>query len=365
MADAVRRMHVSGDGYYTRRCAEFLENLTGAYKALLTTSCTHALEMAAILLDLVPGDEVIMPSFTFVSTANAVVLRGARPVFVDIRPDTLNIDERLVEAAITSRTKALVVVHYAGVACDMSVIGEIALRRGIVIIEDNAHGLFGSYRGKPLGSFGTFATQSFHETKNVICGEGGALLVNDERLVERAEIVREKGTNRSRFFRGQIDKYTWVEPGSSYLSSDLLAGFLLAQLQAAERIQTHRRAIWERYHRELSAWAVVNGATQPTVPAECGQAYHMYYLILATGTARDGLIEVLRERDITAVFHYVPLHMSEYGRTLGYAAGDFPVTESCADRLVRLPLYNDMTCDDQTRVIETVTAFAATTSWVL
>jgi dTDP-4-amino-4,6-dideoxygalactose transaminase len=357
MADAVGRMHISGDGYYTQECNRILERTTGGHKSLLTTSCTHAIEMAALLLDVGLGDEIIMPSFTFVSAANAFVLRGARPVFVDIRPDTLNLDERLLEAAITPRTRAIVVVHYAGVACEMDAILALADRNGIAVVEDNAHGLFGTYKGRPLGSFGELATQSFHETKNVSCGEGGALIINDPSYVERAEIVREKGTNRSRFFRGLIDKYTWVEPGSSYLPSDLLAAFLYAQLQAADEIQRRRGSVWERYHVELAEWCGRHGVVQPTVPPSCGQTYHLYYLLMPTVQDRDRLIGFLREEGISAVFHYVPLHGSGYGQQLGYRAGDFPVSESCSERLIRLPLFNDMTPEQQTRVVEAVSSF--------
>ena len=358
IADAIARGHVSGDGHYTKLVNARLAELTGSSAALMTTSCTHAIEMAAILLDIVPGDEVIMPSFTFVSTANAFVLRGARPVFVDVRPDTLNIDERAIERAITARTRAICVVHYAGIACDLDVIMEIAERHNLPVVEDNAHGLFGAYRGRPLGSFGIFATQSFHETKNVICGEGGALIINDPARIERAEIVREKGTNRNRFFRGLIDKYSWVEPGSSYLPSDILAAFLYAQLEQSDEIQRRRKAIWERYHRDLRDWASSNGVMQPTVPADCEQAYHLYYMLLPTLADRQALILHLKERSINAVFHYVPLHLSEFGRTFGYAAGDLPVTESCSDRLVRLPLFNDLSVEDQERTIDAITAFA-------
>jgi dTDP-4-amino-4,6-dideoxygalactose transaminase len=360
MLDAVARMHISGDGHYTKLVSERLENVTAGHKALLTTSCTHAIEMAALLLDIGPGDEVIMPSFTFVSLANAFVLRGARPVFVDIRPDTLNIDERLVEQAITSRTRAVVIVHYAGVACEMDAILAMAARRGIPVIEDNAHGLFGTYKDRPLGSFGLFATQSFHETKNVTCGEGGALIINDPSYVERAEIIREKGTNRSRFFRGQVDKYSWVEPGSSYLPSDLLAAFLLGQLEAADEIQRRRAAAWQRYDDALRDWALREGVRQPTVPSDRRQAYHMYYLLLPTTGRRDALIAFLCEREIQAAFHYVPLHTSEYGQRLGYRAGQFPLTESVSDRLVRLPMFNDLRSEEQERVIEAVRAFSCT-----
>jgi dTDP-4-amino-4,6-dideoxygalactose transaminase len=357
MADAIARSHISGDGHYTKLVHRRLEEITGGRKALLTTSCTHALEMTALLLDLAPGDEVIMPSFTFVSTANAFVLRGARPVFVDIRPDTLNIDEHLIEAAITARTRAIVVVHYAGVACDMDPILAVARKHGIVVIEDNAHGLFGAYKGRPLGSLGTFATQSFHETKNFMCGEGGALIVNDERYAERAEIIREKGTDRTRFFRGLVDKYTWVEPGSSYLPSDLLAAFLYAQLEAADEIQSTRRAIWDAYQAGLADWSRRFAVAQPIVPAQCAPAYALYYLLLPSRADRDALIEFLRKRRIAVVFHYVPLHGSEFGARLGYRRDDFPLSQSCSDRLVRLPMYNDMTEGDRDRVVSTVTSF--------
>ncbi len=359
MTDAIARAHLSGDGHYTKRASELLERATGGLKALFTTSCTHALDMSALLLDLEPGDEVIMPSFTFVSTANAFVLRGARPIFVDVRPDTLNIDERLIEAAITPRTRAIAIVHYAGVSCEMDQISEIAARHGLHIVEDNAHGLFGAYRGRPLGSFGTFATQSFHETKNIVCGEGGALIVNDPNFVERAEIVREKGTNRSRFFRGLVDKYSWVEPGSSYLGSDLLAAFLFGQLEKADEIQARRGVIWDRYQRELAEWCSRSGVQQPTVPEYCTQPYHLYYMLLPTTEDRDALIAYLARLNIGAVFHYVPLHLSEYGAKLGYHNGQFPITESSSDRLIRLPLYNTMTAEEQERVIQAVTAFSA------
>ncbi|HTD32215.1 MAG TPA: dTDP-4-amino-4,6-dideoxygalactose transaminase [Candidatus Elarobacter sp.] len=358
IADAIARGRISGDGHYTKLVNRRIEELTGGGRALMTTSCTHALEMAALLLGVGPGDEVVMPSFTFVSTANAFVLRGAKPVFAEIRADTLNLDERALEAAITPRTRAVVVVHYAGVACEMDAIGAIAKRHGIAVVEDNAHGLFGAYRGRPLGSFGTLATQSFHETKNVMCGEGGALVINDESLVGRAEIVREKGTNRARFFRGLVDKYSWVEPGSSYLPSEILAAFLHAQLEAADEIQRRRTAIWERYHGELRDWAAESGVRQPVVPAECAHPAHLYYLLLPSAEARDALIAHLREHEIGAVFHYVPLHESEYGATLGYRRGQLPVTERASERLIRLPLYNDMSPEDQERVIAAVRRFS-------
>src|SRR5437016_8657468 len=272
--------HISGDGRFTRKCHELLEKELGVGKALLTTSCTHALEMAALLLDIQPGDEVIVPSFNFVSGANAFVLRRARPVFVDIRPDTLNLDETKLECLITPRTKAILVLHYAGVACEMDAIMEIAERHGIPVIEDNAHGLFGKYRGRYLGTFGSLATQSFHETKNFTCGEGGALIINDPQYIERAEIIREKGTNRSRFFRGQVDKYTWVDIGSSYLPSDVLAAFLYAQLKSREQIQAQRKHIWDYYYRHLEDWGRSSGVTLPYIPEHCEQPYHMFYLLL-------------------------------------------------------------------------------------
>jgi dTDP-4-amino-4,6-dideoxygalactose transaminase len=360
LQQAIDQMHTAGDGPFTRECQAILESVTGSPKALLTTSCTHALEMAALLLGLQPGDEVLLPSFTFVSTANAFALRGAIPKFVDIRPDTLNIDENLIERAITPRTKAIVVVHYAGVACEMEAIGRIAAEHDLALIEDNAHGLFGSYRGRPLGSFGRMAAQSFHETKNCSCGEGGALLVNSPDLVERAEIIREKGTNRSRFFRGQVDKYTWVDIGSSYLPSDLLAAFLFAQLEAREQIQAKRKAIWHRYWDGLERWAESTGVRLPVVPRHCGQAYHMFYLLLPSLDARQELIAHLRERGIMAVFHYQPLHLSEAGERFGGRPGDCPVTESVSDRLLRLPFFNDFSAGDQDRVLEAVRAFSPT-----
>jgi dTDP-4-amino-4,6-dideoxygalactose transaminase len=349
--------HMSGDGPFTKRCHALLERELGVEKALLTTSCTHALEMAALLLALKPGDEVIAPSFTFVSTLNAFVLRGARPVFADVRPDTLNLDEARLERLITPRTRAIVVVHYAGVGCEMDAILDIAGRHGVAVVEDNAHGLFGKYRGRHLGTFGCLATQSFHETKNVSCGEGGALLINDPRYVERAEILREKGTNRSRFFRGQVDKYTWVDLGSSYLPSDLLAAFLFAQLEARQRIQTRRRQLWERYYEDLERWAMEHGVRLPVVPAQCEQAYHMFYLLLPSLEDRRDFIEHLKSRSILSVFHYLPLHLSEMGQRFGGRSGDCPVTEDISDRLVRLPFFNGLTCDDQERVIEAVRCF--------
>lgn len=354
VAQAIAAGHISGDGQFTKRCHAFFEQALGVKKTLLTTSCTHALEMAALLLEIKPGDEVIVPSFTFVSTINAFVLRGARPVFVDIRPDTLNLDERLLEAKVTERTRAIVAVHYAGVGCEMDEILRVASRRGIPVVEDNAHGLFGRYRGKLLGTFGALATQSFHETKNVTCGEGGALLVNDSRYAERAEIIREKGTNRSRFFRGQVDKYTWVDVGSSYLPSDMLAAFLWAQLEAREKIQEKRRRVWLSYRERLSDWAGSRGVRLPSVPGHCEQPYHMFYVIMPSLEERQSLIAHLKSRGILAVFHYLPLHLSEMGRRFGGKPGDCPVTERTSDRLLRLPFFNSLTETDQARVADAI-----------
>jgi len=359
VSQAITDGHSSGDGAFTKKCHVFLEQLLGIRKALLTTSCTHALEMAAILLDIAPGDEIIAPPFTFVSTVNAFALRGARPVFVDIRPDTLNLNEELLEAAITPRTRAIVPVHYAGVACEMDRIMDTARRHNIAVVEDNAHGLFGKYKDQWLGTFGTFATQSFHETKNVICGEGGALLVNDARYVERAEIIREKGTNRSRFFRGQVDKYTWTDIGSSYLPSDLLAAFLYAQLEAAQQIQTRRERIWNRYFEGLSGWAARFCVGLPRVPEHCRQPFHMFYLLMPSLEIRQALIAHLKEAGILSVFHYLPLHLSTMGLRYGGRVGEFPICETVADRLLRLPFYNDLSEDEQSSVIEAIEGFSA------
>jgi dTDP-4-amino-4,6-dideoxygalactose transaminase len=354
LRQAVEGGWTAGDGPFTRRCNELLERELDVARVLLTTSCTHALEMAALLLDIGPGDEVIVPSFTFVSTINAFVLRGATPVFVDVRRDTLNLDESKVEARLTPRTKAIVPVHYAGVGCEMEPILEIARRGGIAVVEDNAHGLFGKHRGRWLGTFGALATQSFHETKNFGCGEGGALLVNDRRYTDRAEILREKGTNRSRFFRGQVDKYTWVDLGSSYLPSDLLGAFLYAQLEVWRQVQDKRRDIWERYEIGLADWRETRTVRGPVVPPDCEQSYHMYYLLLPSLEARQSLIAHLRSRSILAVFHYLPLHLSEMGQRFGGRRGDCPVTEDVSDRLLRLPFYNDLSEADQQSVIDAI-----------
>ena len=313
--------------------------------------------MSAILLGIQPGDEVLIPDFTFVSTVNAFVLRGARPVFLDIRPDTLNLDECRLEAAITPRTKAIAPVHYAGVGCEMDAIMEIANRRKIAVVEDNAHGLFGKYKGQYLGTFGVLAAQSFHETKNFSSGEGGALLINEPELVDRAEIVREKGTNRSRFFRGQVDKYTWVDIGSSYLPSDILAAYLYAQLEQREQIQRHRENLWKTYEVGLKSWAAEKGVQLPVVPEHCDQSYHMFYLLMPNLDLRQALIAHLRESDIHSVFHYLPLHLSDMGRSFGGQVGDFPVTERVSDQLLRLPFHNMLTGAEQEQVIETILAF--------
>jgi dTDP-4-amino-4,6-dideoxygalactose transaminase len=358
VAEALASRRWSGDGPMTARASALLEKITGSPRALLTTSCTHALEMAAVLCDVQPGDEVIVPAFTFVSTANAFALRGARIVFVDVRPDTLNLDERLLERAITPRTKAIVPVHYAGVACAMDVIGELAKSAGASVVEDNAHGLFGRWRGRALGTLGRLATQSFHETKNVACGEGGALLVNDPELAQRAEIIREKGTNRARFFRGEVDKYTWVDLGSSWLPADLLAAVLVAQLEAADAIQAARKRIWAAYARELAGWAERRGGVKlPTVPEGCEHPAHLFYVIVEDLERRTALLAHLKARGVHATFHYQPLHLSEFGKRWGGRAGDCPVTERVADTLVRLPLYADMSETDVARVVEAVASF--------
>jgi dTDP-4-amino-4,6-dideoxygalactose transaminase len=357
VAEAIANAHASGNGPFTHRCEAVLELATDVRRVLLTTSCTHALEMSGLLLDVGSGDEVIVPSFTFVSTVNAFVLRGAKPVFVDVRPDTLNMDERLLEGLITSRTRVIVPVHYAGVGCEMDSILAVAGRRSIAVVEDNAHGLFGKYKGKPLGSFGCLATQSFHETKNISCGEGGALVINDSRYVERAEIIREKGTDRSKFFRGQVDKYTWVDIGSSYVMSDLLAAFLYAQLEQRDAIQARRRAVWERYHEGLADWAAAHGVRTPVVPAHCEQAYHMYYLVMPDSRDRDALLAHLKKQGVHAVFHYLPLHTSPMGRRFGGREGQCPVTEEVSQRLIRLPFYAGLAVDDQERVVDKVRCF--------
>lgn len=355
ISEVLHSGHQSGDGVFTKKCNAILEQALGAEKVLLTTSCTHALEMAAILLDIKPGDEVIIPSFTFVSTVNAFVLRGAKPVFIDIRPDTLNLDEDQLERLITPKTRAVVPVHYAGVGCEMDQIDAICRQHNLKIVEDNAHGLFGKYKNRWLGTFGTLATQSFHETKNFSCGEGGALIINDPALKERAEIIREKGTNRSRFFRGQVDKYTWVDIGSSYLPSETLAAILYAQLEARHQIQQRRGEIWHLYNQELKNWAAANQVRLPFIPADREQTYHMFYLLLPSLDTRTRFIQALREKGIYSVFHYLPLHLSDMGRKFGGKDGDCPITEDLSDHLVRLPLFYNLTASDQEFILETIT----------
>ena len=357
VTQAIQSGHISGDGAFTKKCHAILQEGLGVPRVLLTTSCTHALDMSAILLNINQGDEVIIPDFTFVSTVNAFVLRGAKPVFVDIRPDTLNLDEAKLEEAVTAHTKVIVPVHYAGVGCEMDAILEIAHRRNLKIVEDNAHGLFGKYKGKYLGTFGALASQSFHETKNFNCGEGGALLINDSELIDRAEIVREKGTNRSRFFRGQIDKYTWVDIGSSYLPSDILAAFLYGQLEQRERIQGHRKVLWDTYYMGLKDWAAKHDVQLPMIPEYCEQSYHMFQMLMPNLELRQKLIMYLRERGILSVFHYLPMHLSDMGRSFGGSVGDCPVTERVSDQLIRLPFHNVLTGTEQEEVMEAILEF--------
>jgi dTDP-4-amino-4,6-dideoxygalactose transaminase len=339
VAEAYSRGQLAGDGYFTKCCSAWLEQHTCCNKVLLTHSCTAALEMAAILADIQPGDEVIMPSYTFVSTANAFVLRGGVPVFVDIRPDTLNIDETLIEAAITSKTKVIVPVHYAGVACEMDTIMDIARQYGLLVIEDAAQGVMARYKGRMLGTIGNIGCYSFHETKNIISGEGGALLINDPSLAERAEIIREKGTNRSLFFRGQVDKYTWVDIGSSYLPGEIIAAFLWAQMQDADDITARRMEIWELYHAAFADLESEGRLCRPKIPGNCQHNAHMYYLLMRDLGDRTAFIDIMKEQNTHCVFHYVPLHSAPEGRISGRAIGDLPVTCNLSDRLVRLPLW--------------------------
>ena len=357
VAETVKNSHISGDGQFTKQCQAMLQETLGVAKVLLTTSCTHALEMAALLLNIQPGDEVIVPAFTFVSTVNAFVLRGARPVFSDVLPETLNLDHKRLETLITPRTRLILPVHYAGVACEMDAIMDIANRRNIAVVEDNAHGLFARYRGRPLGAFGALATQSFHETKNITCGEGGALLINDQDLIEKAEIIREKGTNRNRFLRGQVDKYTWVDIGSSYLPSDILAAYLYAQLENWQEIQERRQQVWEFYDQELRAWALQHEVQTPHVPAHCQQSFHMFYLLLPSLEQRQAFIAHLKSKGILSVFHYQPLHLSEMGLKWGGKPGDCPVTERAGDCLVRLPFHIELSSSDQEKVVRAIKSF--------
>lgn len=354
LGESISAGHISGNGPFTKQAEAEISKVLGSHKTLLTTSCTHSLEMSALLLNLKVGDEVIVPAFTFVSTASAFMLYGARPVFVDVRNDTLNTDPEAVESAITDRTRAICVVHYGGVACEMEKLSEIAKRHNLLLIEDNAHGLFAKYKDKYLGTFGSLATQSFHETKNITCGEGGALVVNDPQLVDRAEILREKGTDRTKFLRGQVDKYTWVDVGSSWVISDLLAAILCGQLERADDIYAKRMHIWNRYKVELARWAEHNNVITPIVPDGCEHTGHVFFLRLATADSRDQFISHLRDHGILAVFHYQPLHLSTVGRTLGGREGQFPVTEKAGDCLVRLPLFNTLTDTEQSFIIDTI-----------
>jgi dTDP-4-amino-4,6-dideoxygalactose transaminase len=357
VGQAVAGGHASGDGPFTRRVEKLMQTQFGSPRVLLTTSCTAAIEMAALLCELEPGDEVILPSYTFVSTANAVVLRGATPVFVDIRPDTLNIDERLIETAVTLRTKAIFVVHYAGVACEMDEIMAIARRHNLIVVEDAAQGVFAGYKDRWLGAIGHLGCFSFHETKNFSCGEGGALVVNDPKFEKRAEILRDKGTNRGQFLRGQVDKYTWVDVGSSYAPSDMLAASLLGQLENMERITSRRRAIYDRYAAALAPLAAENRIGVPFSPSHCATNHHMYYLLAADLEERTALIAHLREAGILAVFHYIPLHSSPFARSTGLPQAELPVTDRVSSCLVRLPMYYDLADHEVDEIARCVMAF--------
>jgi dTDP-4-amino-4,6-dideoxygalactose transaminase len=357
VARSVADGSIGGDGPFTRECQELMERAFGATRVLLTTSCTSALEMAALLCDIEPGDEVILPSYTFVSTANAFLLRGATLRFVDVRPDTLNLDERLVSRAVTARTKVIVPVHYASIGCEMTVIGELARTHGLHVVEDAAQAVNATYRGAYLGTLGALGAYSFHSSKNFSCGEGGALVINDASLTERAEIIREKGTNRSRFFRGQVDKYTWVDKGSSYVPADILAAYLLTQLQHMSQITTQRRRVWERYLAALQPLAARGLLALPTIPAHCSSNYHMFYALTDNLATRTALLDALKAAGILAVFHYVPLHTAPVGQSLGYGLGTLPVTESISDRLLRLPLYPALTDAEIDEVVRAIYSF--------
>jgi dTDP-4-amino-4,6-dideoxygalactose transaminase len=360
VAEALQNGRISGDGPFTTACQQALEELLGAKRVLLTTSCTHALELAALLLDIGPGDEVIVPSFTFVSTANAFAIRGARPVFADVLRDTFTLDPDHVRSLIGPRTRAVVPVHYAGVACEMDELAELASEHGASLVEDNAHGLVATYKGRLLGTLGRLGTLSFHDTKNFTCGEGGAIVINDPSLIERAEVIREKGTDRSRFFRGQVDKYTWVDFGSSYLPSDILAAVLLAQLEECSRIQVAREQTWNYYRQELAGWAEELDICLPVVPAHTAQAFHMFFLVLPDEPTRAAFIAHLAERGVLSVFHYLPLHISAMGQRFGGRVGDCPVSEWVSERLVRLPMFTDITPEQRGHVIRSVLSFRPT-----
>ncbi len=355
--DALENRQLAGDGPYTQRCRKLLESIFHGSKVLLTTSCTHALEITALLLSIGEGDEFIVPSFTFVSTVNAFALRGARPVFVDIRPDTLNMDETQLELLITPRTKAILPVHYMGVGCEMDEINRVSIKHNIPVIEDNAHGFLGKYQGQWLGTFGRFAALSFHETKNFTCGEGGALMINDEDYYEQAEILREKGTNRSQFLRGEADAYSWVELGSSFLPSDLLAAVLYAQLEEKEGIQAKRKRIWDRYFHELSDWGDRMGIQLPTIPNECEHPSHQFYILMPNESLRTRLIKHLHAQGIQSAFHYLPLHVSKQGQKYGYQKGGCPIAEDVCSRLIRFPFYNDLKDEDMDYIIKSITSF--------
>jgi dTDP-4-amino-4,6-dideoxygalactose transaminase len=357
VAEAQRNLHLSGDGPFTKRCQQWIKEHTGCSKALLTHSCTSALDLAAILLDLQPGDEVILPSYTFVSTANAFVLRGAVPVFVDIREDTLNLDEKLIEDAITPRTRAIVPVHYAGVSCEMDSIVAIARRHNLKVVEDAAQGVMASYKGRALGAIGDLGTFSFHETKNITCGEGGSLLVNDPGLVQRAEIIREKGTDRGRFFRGEVDKYTWQDVGSSFLPGEITAAYLHGQLEEARRITNGRLEAWQRYHELLAPFEQQGLFRRPFIPLDCQHNGHIYYILLAPEIDRQQVLDELKRSGIGAVFHYVPLHSSPAGMRFGRAHGELSLTTSLSQRLIRLPMWFGLSEAQQQRVVDVLSVF--------
>jgi len=349
---------IAGDQQYSKKSERLLEEVFKSNSsAKITTSCTHALEISAMLLDIKPGDEVIVPSFTFVSTASAFAMRGAEIKFIDVRPDTLNLDESKLETAISTRTKAIVPVHYAGVGCEMDTIMAITNRHGIAVVEDNAHGLFGKYKGQPLGTFGRFATQSFHETKNITCGEGGAIVLNNPEDIELCEIIREKGTNRTQFFRGQVDKYSWRELGSSYVMSDILAAFLHAQLDSAKQIQAKRAKIWNFYDQELASWTSASDIKRPTIPTHCEQAYHMYYMLLPDLESRTRFLAHLRTNGVHAVFHYLPLHLSDYAVRRNWNNVNCSVSVDVSERLVRLPLYTSLSLEEQQKVVAACQSF--------
>lgn len=357
MEEAIKNRKICGDGMFTKKCSAWMEEKTGTAKALLTTSCTHAIEMSAILSNIQPGDEVIMPSYTFVSTADAFVLRGAKVIFVDIRPETMNIDERLIEEAITERTKAIVPVHYAGVACKMDEICDIAKRHNLFVIEDAAQGVMSFYKGRPLGTLGDYGCYSFHETKNYSMGEGGALLIKDPKNIERAEIIREKGTNRSKFFRGQIDKYTWMDAGSSYLPSDLNAAYLWAQLEKAEEIRNDRMASWNLYNELLKELEEEGYIRLPEIPEECTHNAHMFYIKTKDLEERQNLISFLKAKGVGAVFHYIPLHSAPAGKKYGEFFGKDIYTTSESERLLRLPLYYKLSNDSIEKIVEAIKEF--------